>query len=90
MLARWNPKEANSDSRDVILPEKESRKKKFNDGVAASARTLELNSLPARPPPAVTKTKQNASKTRALQLAQEKEAVDVPREQRDQDEDDAV
>ena len=29
-----------SDSRDVILPEKESRKKKFNDGVAASAGTF--------------------------------------------------
>ena len=37
-----------------------------------------------------TKTKQKASKRAPLELAQEKEAVDVPREQRDQDEDDAV
>ena len=72
------------------MPEKESRKKKFNDGVAASARTLELKSLPARPPPAATKTKQKASQRARLEHAQEKEAVDVPREQRDQHEDDAV
>ena len=60
------------------------------NGVAASARTLELKSLPARPSPAVATTKRDASKTRPLQLAQKKEAVDVPREQRDQDEHDAV
>ena len=60
--------------------------------IVATPRNVLRTKLVTREPAANRRrnTKRKASKTRALELAQEKQAVDVPREQRDQDEDDAV
>ena len=60
--------------------------------IVATPRNVLRTKVVTRAPAASRRrnTKRKASKTRALELAQKKEAVDVPREQRDQDEHDAV